>query len=171
MSAARQAGATPAADSGLSCLTTLLAFHQIPSDQAQLRHALGHGRSADDSDLVLLAKRMEAKARAVTLELKGLERAPLPAIGKDRSGDYFIIGAIRDGQVLIQRPGAAPTAVTLSEFEQVAGPFWSRRACLLRRRPGSTSPGSFRLSSSTAGCWATCWRPRWRCNSSPSRRP
>lgn len=73
---------------------------------------------------------MEAKARAVTLELKGLERAPLPAIGKDRSGDYFIIGAIRDGQVLIQRPGAAPTAVTLPEFEQV----WSGRAILVTTR-------------------------------------
>ncbi len=128
--ASEQAGETPAADSGLSCLTTLLAFHQIPSDHAQLRHALGHGRSADDSDLVLLAKRMEAKARAVTFELEGLERAPLPAIGKDRSGDYFIIGAIRDGQVLIQRPGAAPTAVTLPEFEQV----WSGRAILVTTR-------------------------------------
>lgn len=73
---------------------------------------------------------MEAKARAVTLELEGLERAPLPAIGKDRSGDYFIIGAIRDGQVLIQRPGAAPTAVTLPEFEQV----WSGRAILVTTR-------------------------------------
>jgi len=59
-----------------------------------------------------------------------LERAPLPAIGKDRSGDYFIIGAIRDGQVLIQRPGAAPTAVTLPEFEQV----WSGRAILVTTR-------------------------------------
>nr|WP_313425194.1 type I secretion system permease/ATPase [Brevundimonas diminuta] len=129
-SASEQAGETPAADSGLSCLATLLAFHQIPSDQAQLRHALGHGRPADDTDLVLLAKRMEAKARAVTLELEGLERAPLPAIGKDRSGDYFIIGAIRDGQVLIQRPGAAPTALALPEFEQM----WSGRAILVTTR-------------------------------------
>lgn len=73
---------------------------------------------------------MEAKARAVTLELEGLERAPLPAIGKDRSGDYFIIGAIRDGQVLIQRPGAAPTALALPEFEQM----WSGRAILVTTR-------------------------------------
>jgi subfamily B ATP-binding cassette protein HlyB/CyaB len=128
--ASEQAGETPAADSGLSCLTTLLAFHQIPSDQAQLRHALGHGRPSDDGDLILLAKRMEAKARAVALDLEGLERAPLPAIGKDRSGDYFIIGAIRDGQVLIQRPGAAPTALSLVEFEQL----WSGRAILVTTR-------------------------------------
>lgn len=128
--ASEQAGETPAADSGLSCLTTLLAFHQIPSDQAQLRHSLGHGGPTDDGDLVLLAKRLEAKAKAVTLDLAGLERAPLPAIGKDQSGDYFIIGAVRDEQVLIQRPGAAPTALSLAEFEQV----WSGRAILVTTR-------------------------------------
>ena len=109
---------------------SLLAFHQIPSDPAQLRHLLGHGEPTDDGDLVLLAKRMEAKARVVALDIQSLERAPLPAIGKDRAGAYFIIGAVRDEQVLIQRPGAAPTALTLTEFEQV----WSGRAILITTR-------------------------------------
>jgi len=109
---------------------SLLAFHQIPSDPAQLRHLLGHGEPTDDGDLVLLAKRMEAKARVVALDIQSLERAPLPAIGKDRAGAYFIIGAVRDEQVLIQRPGAAPTALTLAEFEQV----WSGRAILITTR-------------------------------------
>ncbi|MFC5373617.1 type I secretion system permease/ATPase [Brevundimonas faecalis] len=125
-----RAGETPVADSGLACLTTLLAFHQIPADQSQLRHSLGHGAPADDSDLVLLAKRMEAKARAVTLDLAGLERAPLPAIGRDREGAYFLIGAIRDDQVLIQRPDEAPSALSREAFEAL----WSGRAVLITTR-------------------------------------
>lgn len=82
---------------------------------------------------------MAAKARAVTLELEGLERAPLPAIGKDQSGDYFIIGAVRDEHVLIQRPGAAPTALSLTEFEQV----WSGRVILVTTRLSVTSQTKF----------------------------
>jgi len=52
----------------LICLTLLLAFHQIPSAAEQLRHAVGHGDPVDDSDLVGLAKRLGARAKAAKVD-------------------------------------------------------------------------------------------------------
>lgn len=117
-------------DSGLACLATLLAFHQIPSDPAQLRHSLGHGGPTDDGSLVLLAKQMGAKAKAVSLDVDGLEQAPLPAIGSDKSGQYFIIGAVRDEEFLIQRPDSAPETLSFHDFKEL----WSGRAVLVTTR-------------------------------------
>ena len=70
-------------DTGLDCLTLLLGFHQIPADQSQLRHDLGHAAPADDADLVRLAKRVGAKAKTATLDVAALENSPLPAIARD----------------------------------------------------------------------------------------
>ena len=123
-------------DTGLSCLAMLLGFHQIPSDHSQLRHDLGHAAPTDDSDLVRLAKRLGAKAKTAVLDIAALENSPLPAIVKDRQGQYLIVGAFRDGQVLVQRPNEAPAAMTVEAFEAL----WSGRAVFVTTRiAGSTS--------------------------------
>ena len=67
-------------DTGLSCLALLLGFHQIPAEQSQLRHDLGHAAPADDADLVRLAKRLGARAKTATLSVTALQDSPLPAI-------------------------------------------------------------------------------------------
>ncbi|MBX9803515.1 MAG: type I secretion system permease/ATPase [Caulobacteraceae bacterium] len=124
-------------DSGLSCLATLLAFHQIPSDQAQLRHSLGHSDPADDTDIIRLAKQLGAKARAVSLDLDALEQAPLPAVGRDREGHYLIIARVHEGQVLVQRPGEPPATISLGDL----GRIWAGHTILFTSRlssPGST---------------------------------
>lgn len=134
-----QAATVAPEDSGLTCLTTLLAFHQVAADPHQLRHSLGHAAPADDADLVLLAKRLGVKARAVTLKASELDQAPLPAIGKARNGAYLIIGAVRDEQVLLQRPGQAPEALSMPEFEQL----WSGKAVLITTRVASAASSKF----------------------------
>lgn len=126
-------------DGGLLCLATLLAFHQIPSDQMQLRHALGHGEAADETDLVLLAKRLGAKAKVTDLNLEQLGRAPLPAIAKGHNGGFFIVGGMRDDQVLVQHPGEAPAPLSVTEFERL----WSGRLVLITTRIAGASQAKF----------------------------
>jgi ATP-binding cassette, subfamily B, bacterial HlyB/CyaB len=126
-------------DSGLSCLVLLLGFHQIPADQSQLRHDLGHAASVDDADLVRLAKRLGAKAKAVALDVAALEAAPLPAIVRDRQGQYLLVGAFRDDQVLIQRPDEAPAALSMDEFKAL----WSGRAVFVTTRISTSATGKF----------------------------
>lgn len=126
-------------DSGLACLTLLLGFHQIPTDQSQLRHDLGHAAPADDADLVRLAKRVGAKAKTATLDISALENSPLPAIVRDRQGLYLIVGAFRDDQVLIQRPAEAPTALTLEAFQDL----WSGKAVFITTRVAGATSAKF----------------------------
>ncbi|WP_312407157.1 cysteine peptidase family C39 domain-containing protein, partial [Brevundimonas sp.] len=126
-------------DTGLACLTLLLGFHQIPADQSQLRHDLGHAAPADDADLVRLAKRVGAKAKTATLDVAALENSPLPAIVRDRQGLYFLVGAFRDDQVLIQRPTEAPTALTLEAFQQL----WSGKAVFITTRVAGAASAKF----------------------------
>jgi len=126
-------------DTGLACLTLLLGFHQIPADQSQLRHDLGHAAPADDADLVRLAKRVGAKAKTATLDIAALENSPLPAIVRDRRGLYFLVGAFRDDQVLIQRPAEAPTALTLEAFQQL----WSGKAVFITTRVAGEASAKF----------------------------
>lgn len=42
------------------------------------------------------------------------DTAPLPAIGRDGDGQYFLIGAFRDERVPIQRPSQAVTTLGYS---------------------------------------------------------
>ncbi|MGQ3206487.1 MAG: type I secretion system permease/ATPase [Brevundimonas aurantiaca] len=133
------AEAPVAQDTGLSCLTLLLGFHQMPADQSQLRHDLGHAAPADDADLVRLAKRVGAKAKTATLDLAALENSPLPAIVRDRQGLYLLVGAFRNGQVLIQRPAEAPTALTLEAFQQL----WSGKAVFITTRVSGAASSKF----------------------------
>jgi subfamily B ATP-binding cassette protein HlyB/CyaB len=126
-------------DTGLSCLTLLLGFHQIPAEQSQLRHDLGHAAPADDADLVRLAKRLGARAKTATLSASALKDSPLPAIVRDRQGLYLVVGAFRDEQVLVQRPGEPPATLTLEAFEQL----WSGRSVFITTRVSGAASGKF----------------------------
>ncbi|WP_417484084.1 type I secretion system permease/ATPase [Maricaulis salignorans] len=123
-------------DSGLACLSLLLGILEQPVDAAQLRHQLGSDRDSTLEDLVRLARRAGVRAKLATVKVDRLEDTPLPAIGESGEGDFFIIGAVRDGQVLIQRPGQPPDAIPLADFDNV----WTGRAVLMTTRAGGGQP-------------------------------
>ena len=95
-------------DSGLACLVLLLQFHLIPADAHQLRHALGKAAPAEARDLVSLARKLGAKAASRRIRLDKIATVPLPAIAEDKAGQFLLIGAVRDDEVLIQRPDRPP---------------------------------------------------------------
>jgi len=129
-------------DSGLLCLALLLGYHQIPADPAQLRHALGKAGAADTSDLVRLARRLGARARSTRLAVTKLEGAPLPALGRDRDGSFFILGAARGGEVLVQRADGPPEALTPDSLVE----RWDGELVLITTRAEGAEIGRFDVS-------------------------
>ncbi len=121
-------------DTGLQCLVLLLQFLQIPADIAQLKHTLA-GRTAGAEDLVRIALRLGARAKLTTMHPDDLEQVPLPAIARTTGGGFFVIGAVRDGMALVQRPGGRPERLSLDELSQK----WDGRIILITTRAGGIS--------------------------------
>lgn len=139
MTGAETNAATIETDSGLICLTLLLAFHQIPSAAEQLRHAIGHGDRVDDSDLVGLAKRLGAKAKTARVDLDQLSDVPLPAIARTLNGEYFLVAALRDDEILIQRAGQGAERLNTAQL----GEIWAGRMVLVTTRASSGAAMKF----------------------------
>lgn len=112
------------ADSGLACLVLMLGLHGRPADPEQIRRERGRGAARFEADdLLRAAKLLQVKARRIDTTIEKLPSMPLPAIARDRSGDFFILGKVDvspDGRLsaLIQRPDApAPIVWDWSELE------------------------------------------------------
>lgn len=116
--------------SGLWCLSLLLGVHDIVIDPDQLQHQLGKGVVANAEALVRLARRAGARAKLSNFAASDLLNAPLPAIAEMKDGSFVLVGAARDGQMLIQRPNGRPTLINQGEF--VAE--WSGRLVLISSR-------------------------------------
>ncbi len=111
-------GLPPKPDSGLIGLVMLARFHGVAADPDQLAHDFSEsGRNFGTPQILLAAKQLGLKARAVHTEWDRLEHTPLPALIRHVDGRYVIL-ARRDGdQVLIQDPGAErPQIQTREEF-------------------------------------------------------
>ncbi len=121
-------------DSALQCLMMMARLHGIAADPAQLQHQFGREPFTLDK-LLLGARALGMSARCITQDRKRLERTPLPAIGVDRQGRYFILAKLEQGQatdwgslrILIQRPGQPPQVLSRRDFESL----WSGRVILL----------------------------------------
>ena len=105
-------------DPGLSLLVLVAAFHRIPADAGELRHAAAvHGCSFNEGELILAARSLGLKCRAIPLDTARLDRLPLPAMVMDRSGRHFVLAAVREDSALIQEAGeSAPSVCPISEM-------------------------------------------------------
>jgi subfamily B ATP-binding cassette protein HlyB/CyaB len=110
---------TSHADGGFAALLIVATLHDISADDALLAHEFGHrvidGR-VEDATLLAAARRLGMSARVVAQDRARLDRAPLPAIGRDRDGRCFVLAAFerpRGGPpiALIQYPGQAPETI------------------------------------------------------------
>jgi subfamily B ATP-binding cassette protein HlyB/CyaB len=115
-------------DTGLSCLVTVVKFLGQAVDPAQIKHQMGLGEDKfSTEDILRAAKQLDVKSRATQSDWTKLAELPLPAIGKNNDGSYFIIAKIlgvsaSDSEVpsvLIQSPIAAkPEVIPKEEFEK-----------------------------------------------------
>lgn len=104
----------------LECLAMMLAFHEKAADPAALKHALGTDQAfVSPDDLVRLARRQGLKAKARTLSVERIVDAPLPLIAMTKDKGWFIIGAARADEVLVQRPGREPQTLQIDALREV----------------------------------------------------
>ena len=101
-------------DPGLALLVLIAGFHGIPAEASQIRHnAALQGGAFQEGDLVLAARSLGLRSRAVPLRADRLNRLPLPALVMDKQGHHFVIAAVKDQTVLVQEASAkAPTVHT-----------------------------------------------------------
>lgn len=127
-------------DEGLWCLSVLLGLVELPVDAAQLRHQLGSSKPARLEDLTRLARRAGAKAKQTKIKIHRLEDAPLPAICELADGGFVILGAVREGRALLQRPGGA---VEEANLDELAKELTGRFLLLTSRVGGADGTGKF----------------------------
>ncbi|WP_137938283.1 type I secretion system permease/ATPase [Chitinivorax sp. B] len=119
-------------DAGLVCLVLLAQFHAIPADPAQLRHQFGeNGLSFDETRLLLAAKSMGLKARAIHTRADRLATTPLPALAIAPDGRHFVIARVDQDKVLVQDPAQGRPEVWTQEQLQHR---WDGRLLLLASR-------------------------------------
>ncbi|MEK7893093.1 type I secretion system permease/ATPase [Burkholderia contaminans] len=89
-------------DSGLECLAFLARFHGLTVDCAQMRHDAGLGNAPfDEQALLLTARRLGLKSRAVGVSVTRLSRLPLPALAFAADGQHFLLLRCDDTSVLV----------------------------------------------------------------------
>jgi ATP-binding cassette, subfamily B, bacterial HlyB/CyaB len=108
------------ADSALACFILLLSFLDQPADPEQLRHLLGKGSAAlDTDDLLRLAKKLDVQARKVQVKAGKLDSMPLPAIALRTDGEYVVLLQATSGKVLVfGSKDERPQTIERAQFEQ-----------------------------------------------------
>jgi len=114
-----------AQDPGLACLVIIAHFHGIAADANHLRHQFARSQRAErfsERDLLLAAKSLGLKTRAVPFAAGRLDQTPLPALVLDRREQHFIVARVsEDGQALIQEgDDARPRVISLATLEERA---------------------------------------------------
>jgi len=100
---AENSNAAQGPDTGLACLVMLLKYLGRAAEAEQIRHQRGKGDDPFSIDDILLAcRQVEVKARAKKADWKKLAKMPLPAIGRDKDGQFFIIAKIAESSLLLQ---------------------------------------------------------------------
>ncbi len=88
----------------------LARLHGIAADPAQLAHEFKiSGTAFSSSEILLAAKHLGLKARKVVVDFARLDRTPLPALGEDKEGRFFILARIDQGEALVHYPDSAQT--------------------------------------------------------------
>lgn len=110
-------------DTGLGCLVMLARLHGVAADPEQLAHEFKvDGKPFGVSEILLAAKRLELRAKAIKVKLDRLAKTPLPALAVGMSsdgapGDFFILARVDGDQALIHSPTAdRPEILSLAEL-------------------------------------------------------
>lgn len=92
-------------DTGLACLAMLARFHNVAVSSEQLAHEyLEDGQMFAKAEILLAARHLDLKSKAVRTTFERLERTPLPAIACAKDGSFFIIARFDQDNILIHDP-------------------------------------------------------------------
>ncbi|HEX7130000.1 MAG TPA: type I secretion system permease/ATPase [Rhodanobacteraceae bacterium] len=107
-------------DGGLTCLVVLARFHGIAADPAQLAHTFQeNGKPFSEQEILLAARSLKLKAKAVDSSMARLPKLPLPAIALDAHGGFCILARADEQSVLIHDPlESKPRVLSHAEWGQ-----------------------------------------------------
>jgi subfamily B ATP-binding cassette protein HlyB/CyaB len=122
----------PPFDTGLLCLAMLARYHQVATDVDQLAHEF---RPTDApfgvTEILLAARKLDLRARRMQVSASRLSTTPLPAIGRDVDGNFFILARFDAGKALIHDPRrSSPAELNAEELAQL----WAGELILLASR-------------------------------------
>ncbi|MFM0742295.1 ABC transporter transmembrane domain-containing protein, partial [Paraburkholderia xenovorans] len=111
------------ADPGLAALVLIARLHGVAADPAQLRHAAAMKTERfEERDLILSARSLGLKARAVTVGETRLTKTPLPALLLDSSGQHCVLAGCDATRAMVLECGAqTPTVTSPSEVMTRSG--------------------------------------------------
>jgi len=97
----------------------LARFHHVAVSPEQLKHEYLQSNQVFDKDnLVLAARSLKLKSKAIKSSVGRLSHCPLPAIASDLNGRFFIILKVNDSQVQIYDPLLQkPTILSIEELK------------------------------------------------------
>ena len=107
-------------DTGLKCLLIMSRIHRLEADEGRLRHEFGTA-NFDDTDLMRAARSVGFKARKSRINWSRLDKTPMPAVCRMKSGKYAILAAYgrRAGETvdkaLLQEPDAERARMVTAE--------------------------------------------------------
>lgn len=112
-----------AADPGLAALVLIARLHGVAADPSQLRHAAAMKTERfGERDLILSARSLGLKARAVTVSETRLAKTPLPALLLDSSGQHCVLAGCDAARAMVLECGAqTPTVSSPSEVMTRSG--------------------------------------------------
>jgi subfamily B ATP-binding cassette protein HlyB/CyaB len=114
----------------------------VPLDAAEVSHRFSAGGAFGMAEMLRAAKGLGLRARVARPPLRKIAQCPMPAVARDRSGEFFMIArVVADDtggarQFMIQRPGLPPMALSPEIFASV----WDGSLLLMSRRTASGDP-------------------------------
>ncbi|MDO4719998.1 MAG: type I secretion system permease/ATPase [Peptostreptococcaceae bacterium] len=138
----RKSAESPA-DSALSCFVTIAAFHGIAAEEQQLRHAFAMTDKISETQMLLAAKKIGLKAKAVSIAAQDLSQMRLPAIAYLKDQSCLIAAKADEKSILVLFPYKdRPDLLSKEAFEQI----FDGRILLFARRSRKNEAGRFGLS-------------------------
>lgn len=121
---------TAVLDTGLACLAMLARFHNVAVSPEQLSHEyVEDGQVFGKAEILMAARKLDLKVKAIRTSVERLDRTPLPAIACANDGSFFIIARLDQDSVLIHDPQSQrPEMINTEQLQR----RWSGDVVLLR---------------------------------------
>lgn len=117
-------------DSGLSCFMIVMKYLGIPitKEMAETLSVMGKDEKVTEIDMVSSAKTLKMKAKVCRINIDKLKKVTSPVIGKNRSGEFFIIAKSNEDKFMILHADKKqPDIVTRTELKEM----WDGQAVLI----------------------------------------
>ena len=121
---------TAVLDTGLACLAMLARFHNVAVSPEQLSHEyVEDGQVFGKAEILMAARKLDLKVKAVRTPVERLDRTPLPAIACANDGSFFIIARLDQDSILIHdHQSQRPEMINTEQLQR----RWSGDLVLLR---------------------------------------